>query len=275
MGTFVTRGGTSLHFVEQGVGPPLLFLHGWAMSGQIWRLQTEAFAPACRVIVPDLRGHGQSAMGPESLFGLEALACDLIELVELLALERISLVCWSLGALVALAAFPQLQQRVAALALVGATPRFTAGDGYPYGLPACEVRGMGLRLRRDFRKTMGEFFWEMFMPGELSLEQETRIAREILLPSSPPLPEAALTTLNILATTDLRTMLPTVDRPVLLAHGTADPICPPGAPAFLAKALPDATLHLFDGLGHAPFLSRPDQFNRLLADFLKVNHDRD
>ncbi len=79
----------------------------------------------------------------------------------------------------------------------------------------------------------------------------------------------ALAFLDILATADLREMLPSIHRPVLLLHGSADTICPLDAARFMATRLPRARLVEFAGAGHAPFMSRPDEFNACLSRFLK------
>lgn len=248
-------------------------LHGWAGSGRLWRFQQE-LADSFRLVIPDLRGHGRSNT-PTERFILEDLASDIVTLFERLELNDAIFLGWSLGSQVALAAFPRLRERLAGLVLVGATARFTSTDGYPHGLQATEPRGMGLRLRRDFTGTMGEFFRSMFAQGELTPEQEERIGREILAEGRLPAPTAAHAALAILASTDLREKLPEIDRPVLIIHGSADAVCPPGAARYLAERLPDARLVEFAGVGHAPSLSRPDQFNAVLREFLrKEAHDR-
>lgn len=262
-----TSAGVEIYYEETGQGCPLVMLHGWSMSSRVWRFQKE-LADSCRLVIPDLRGHGRSS-APAAGYLLENLAGDVVALFERLELTNAVLLGWSLGSQVALAAFPKLQERLASLVLVGATPRFTATDGHPCGLPATELRGIGLRLRRNFTGTMGEFFRGMFAEGELSHEQEDRINREIALDGGLPEPAVAHATLDILASTDLREKMPAIDRPMLLIHGSADTICPPGAARYLAERLPDARLVMLDGAGHAPFLSRPDEFNAILRKFLQ------
>jgi pimeloyl-ACP methyl ester esterase len=257
----------NIYYEEAGEGRPLVMLHGWSGSGGVWRFQQE-MAAGCRLILPDLRGHGRSTAPPGGYL-LADLADDIVSLFEQLVLTDAVLFGWSLGSQVALAAFPKLKERLAGLVLVGATPRFTATAGYPYGLPATALRGMGLRLSKTFNRTMGEFFRGMFAEGELSHEQEERINREITLEGGLPEPAVAHATLDILASTDIREKLPAIDRPVLLIHGSADTICPPSVARYLAERLPDARLVMLDGAGHAPFLSRPDEFNAILRKFLQ------
>ena len=269
MPTLTTPDGTSLSYSAAGRGRPLIFLHGWAMSGRVWHFQAEAFAPAWRVIVPDLRGHGRSNLSAAGGMAMADYAADLAILCTELDLSGATLVGWSMGAQVALEAFPLLRERLAAMVLVGGTPRFTAAADYPHGLPATEVRGMALRLKRDHSRTMGEFFKAMFAEGELVGEQYQRVVREIVIPGRQPAPEAALRALEALAGADERRLLSLVDRPVLLIHGAQDTICLPGASRYMAAELPAATLEILAGCGHAPFMSQPAQFNRLLEAFLE------
>lgn len=264
--------GLLIHYGDAGEGPPLVFVHGWSMSARVWHFQQE-LAAEFRLITPDLRGHGRSVT-PAAGYDLDDLSGDLAALFERLDLRSATLLGWSLGAQVVLSAFPAIRKRLAGLVLVGGTPRFTATEGYPFGLPANEPRGMGLRLRRDFNRTMGEFFRGMFAEGELSREQENRIAREIVMGGRLPEPEVSARTLEILAKSDLRIVLPEVDVPVLIIHGSRDAISLPGAAHFMAEKIADARLRVLDGLGHAPFLSRPDLFNTILREFLREIYGR-
>ncbi len=261
-----TSPGKEIYYEVIGEGRPLVMLHGWAMSQRVWRFQ-HGLADTCRLVIPDLAGHGCS-MAP-AVFSLEELADDIVQLFHRLNLADAFLLGWSLGSQVALAAFPRIRERLAGLILVGATPRFTVADDYPYALAATELRGMMLRLKRDFNKTMGEFFRRMFTPGELSREQENRIAREIVMGGQLPQPATALAFLDILAMADLRETLSSINRPVLLLHGSDDTICPPGAARFMVSRLPHGRLMELAGAGHAPFLSRPDEFNACLRRFIE------
>jgi len=264
-----------IYYEERGEGPPIVFIHGWAMSGIVWQFQKEALAASWRVIIPDLRGHGRSLLPLSARLSLSDMADELVTLIRGLKLERAVLVGWSLGGMVALEAFAALSEHLAGLVLVGATPRFTAGEGYGHGLPPKDVRGMALRLQRDYSKTMGDFFNGMFAPDEMQWDQYQRVVREILLPGRQPAPEVALQGLELLAGADLRGLLPRIDRPVLLLHGSCDTISLPEASQYMAEHIPDAAMGVMEGCGHAPFMSRPEEFNRLLEGFLERLHVRD
>lgn len=266
--------GVNIYYEDIGAGLPLVFIHGWSMSGRVWRFQTEKLASAYRVIAMDLRGHGRSSADGND-FTMEDFARDVAVLFDRLELAHATLIGWSMGVEVALASYQAIKERLAALILVAGTPMFTASADYPHGLPPVEAKGMGVRLKRDYHKTMGEFFRRMFATDELSQEQENRIAREIVMGGKLPEPETARQSLEILSAADLRGVLPGVDQPVLLIHGGSDTICLPAASRFMAERLPHARLEMLEGLGHAPFLSRPAEFNAIVTDFLQGIYGRD
>ena len=260
-----TPAGVSLHYDQTGSGRPVVFVHGWAMSSRVWRFQ-QRLCDDRRLLFLDQRGHGQSSQGTS--YHLEDFAGDLVAFFKQMALEDAVLIGWSMSVQVALQAFSDLRSRLAALVLVGGTPRFTASEDFPHGQPPLEVKGMGLNLRRDYQSTMGAFFRGMFAEGEMDREQYQRIAHEIVMGGHSPDPKAVQLSLQILSAVDLRDKLPSVDRPVLLIHGELDSICTASASAYMAERLPMATLKVIPGCGHAPFMSRPEQFNDLVRAFL-------
>lgn len=268
-----SRDGAKIYYEESGVGQPLVFVHGWAMSGRVWHFQ-QKLADSHRLIVMDLRGHGHSSTAVDG-YSLGNFAADVVALCEQLDLVGAILVGWSMGAQVVLQAFPDLKQHLTGLVLVGGTPRFSAAQGYPHGLPPAEVKGMLLRLKRDYQKTMGDFFRGMFAEGELDHEQYQRIVHEVVLKGRSPEPEAALKSLQILAEADLRPNLGQIDCPVLLVHGSKDTICIPAASTYMAGELPRARLHIIEGSGHAPFIARPAEFNSMVRGFLRDLNGRD
>ena len=173
---------------------------------------------------------------------------------------------WSWGAEVALAALPALRERVAGLALLSATPRFTAGQGWEHGLSESRVRALRARLARAPDETRRAFFDGMFADGELALAERERLAAEQLAP--PPDLAAARAALDALVAADVRDQVPLArDLPVLLVHGSADAICLPAASEWIHAQLPQARREVLLGAGHAPQLSRPDAVTALLAAF--------
>ena len=249
--------GRRLAYRELGEGQPLVFLHGWAMSSAVFTETLAALSGQWRVLAPDLRGHGGSEAGAG--YDLDDFAADLAGWMERLNLSGAGLVGWSLGGQVALELYPRVSRRVRRLALIAATPRFCAGDGWEHGLPAGQVRAMARDLRRNYVKAMGDFFALQFAGEELARERYRRIVDFAVRDGRLPAPQVALAALETLRRADQRPQLTTtLDLPVLVLHGSGDRIVPAGAGRYLSEQLPQGRLVLLEGAGHAPFLSRPE-----------------
>jgi pimeloyl-[acyl-carrier protein] methyl ester esterase len=262
-----TKDLVTIHYDDTGAGHPLVFLHGWSFSCSVWRTQRESFSTRYRCISPDLRGHGNSS-APPSGYGVHELATDVTTLFESLELSGATLVGWSLGVLVALSAYSALKDRLAALVFVSGTPKFTASEDFPFGLPAKETRGLALRLRRNRESTLEGFSRMMFAPDELSGHDFEKIDRDCIRSAKRPCPDAAIHTLEALALADMRCVLGGISVPVLLVHGDKDRICLPESSHYMAASIPHTSLSIMNGAGHAPLLSRSEEFNRLMAGFL-------
>ena len=175
MNSFRFADGRRLAWREAGTGPPLLLLHGWCFSSQVFAEALAAFSADYRVLAPDLPGHG--AADPAADYGFAALAADLREWLAALSLDRIRLLGWSLGGQVALelaAALPP--EQVERLLLVAVTPRFCAATDWPHGLPEGQVRALERQLRRDYPAALKDFRERMLVGEELPPARRQRIA---------------------------------------------------------------------------------------------------
>lgn len=104
---------------EHGHGPlPILLVHGLAGEASFWTTTIRAVGLHCRLIVPELRGHGRSAPPPDGDYSIEGCAEDVIAVVRGLALERVVLVGHSFGASVAMETAARLPNVVAGLVLL-------------------------------------------------------------------------------------------------------------------------------------------------------------
>src|SRR5258708_32326485 len=85
-----------LHYSEAGEGMPVVLLHGFPLSGAIWHKQEQRLRDLCRVITPDLRGHGQSP-APAGVYEMEVLARDVLALLDSLDVAKAVIVGHSRG----------------------------------------------------------------------------------------------------------------------------------------------------------------------------------
>ena|SRR5215467_5569924 len=140
---FQTADGTRLAYEDYAAGPPIVFVAGWALNGDMWEYQVPFFAErGYRCVLPDRRGHGRSDRPPAG-YDPGTRADDLAALIEHLDLREITLVAHSAGGgEVARYLARHGEQRIARAAFVAATlPFLKLTDDNLAGLPeaACEA----------------------------------------------------------------------------------------------------------------------------------------
>jgi pimeloyl-[acyl-carrier protein] methyl ester esterase len=266
MAWYAGASGNRLWYEDSGTGTPIVFIHGWCMSSAVWRLQRDGLSDSFRVIAIDLPGHGISPPHAGG-FHIKECAGDIAGLFESLDLHNALLVGWSLGSLIALESYVLLRERLSGLVLTAGTPRFTQGDGFPYGLSRIEVDGMTRKVQRSLRRALEGFTARMFATGELDDPSLAVMVQKLLSAVPIPTAEVAIQALDALVETDQRDRLALIDLPTLIMSGDRDVICLPQASALLAQRIPSARQMVFAGCGHAPFLTQSTRFNASLEDF--------
>lgn len=250
-------------------GTPLVFVHGWAMSGAVWQKQLEHFAGSRRVFAVDLPGHGLSAP-LEGPLTIRRCGEKLARFLDEERLEGAALIGWSLGAQVACHAALLNPARVAKLALVSGTPCFTApSKDDRWGVPAAKSKWFARQMRAGFENVLRGFILTFFASGEaVSPEEETAIKNFFF--AHAPDRASALGLLDDLHASDIREELRRIAVPSLIVHGRDDRIVPLEVTGVWSGLLASrANIVLMPGCGHAPFLTRPELFNRVLETFLE------
>lgn len=254
----------SVSVASTGAGDDLVLVHGWGLHGGLFGAIVPQLARSFRVHVVDLPGHGRSPFKCGS--GLRAWADAVQDAVP----GRAVWLGWSLGGLVAMRVALDAAERVAKLVLVGATPRFTATDGWPHAQSVEVVDRFGQELVANFRKTVQDFLTLQSLGDEHAREQ-VRAIRPRLFEHGDPDPRGLAAGLAILHDSDLRAELVSLEAPTLLITGARDRLTPPGASQAIAALAPDARVVVVPGAAHAPFLNNPSAFVGLVTDFI---HDR-
>ena len=124
---FVQAGRVRMHVAEAGRGEPVLLLHGWPQHWYVWRGVIPSLAPHARVICPDLRGFGWSAV-PRGGYDRETMAADVLGLMDALGLERVLLAGHDWGGWIGFLLALHHPQRIERLLACSIVPPWPARD---------------------------------------------------------------------------------------------------------------------------------------------------
>ncbi len=107
----IETGGATIHTRIGGTGAPVIMLHGFADTGDMWGQAAAAVAGNHTVVVPDLRGMGLSSK-PEGGYDKKTQATDVARVLDALKIDKVALVSHDIGNMVAYAFAAQFPERV-------------------------------------------------------------------------------------------------------------------------------------------------------------------
>lgn len=254
---YVEVNGARLRYVDRGSGPTLLLIHGLGATHADWDRQIAFFARVFRVIVPDLRGHGDSE--GEGPFTVDRLASDLSQLLDQLKVGSFFIIGHSMGGAVAMQLALFKPERVQKLVLADTLPSFRPDS-------------LKKRWRLWFR------LWGMRFMGPAALAKRTAMQlfpkpeqealRELVILRNSRTPKTVyLALLKTLSGWSIADKLSWLTMPVLVLAGEKDYFPATEAQAF-AEQLPNGQCRIFEDAHHHLPMEKPDDFNRLTMEFL-------
>lgn len=268
-----SRDGTSIHVKEIGSGRPVILIHGWPLTGDMWEYQTVALVEAgFRVITYDRRGFGQSAH-PARGYTYDNFADDLAAVIDECTADGAAIVGFSMGGgEVARYLSRHGSAKIAKAALIGSVvPYMLKTDDNPNGVDRDVFEDMKAQIRKDRFGFLQSFTKGFYGVGVISHPVSQGVLDWSFQLAVMASPLATLACVDAFATTDFRPDLPAfAGVPTLIVHGTSDatvPIDTAGRAA--AKGIPHAKFIEYDGEPHGLFATAPDRLNADLIDFLK------
>lgn len=250
-------------------GIELLFLHGFATDHSVWRRQfcSAELLGNCRLIAPDLRGHGESGKpcSAQAYVTGDVWADDLAHIIECCELRQPIVIAWSFAGRMIndyLAKYGQSGlsgiNYVAAASI--ADPRLVLSD---YALTEQLCSENVTEVEEAARTFVSRNFGEQ--PGTVEFE---RLYRIVTL--TPP----SVKKFFRLRPMEYSALLPTIVLPVLATQGENDTFIKPELMQRLAAIVNNGHASIYPNSGHAPFYDQAERFNRELFAFAQSCHHR-
>jgi 3-oxoadipate enol-lactonase len=257
-----------LHYEDLGSGRPIVLIHGFTNYGLSWTPQLASLVHAgYRVILPDLRGHGASKPAT-ALCTVPELGGDLIELLDYLDISSAALCGLSLGGMIGLQLAIDHPDRVAALVVANTRPCFSDPEAI-----ALVDGWTSLFLQPDGPRKRLHATWPMLANDPFRESTAGRAAFEAWAQVAAAVEGSSLSFVaRGMNRFDLRERLRQIRAPVLVISGDRDRLFSVEHGQQIAQGIAGSSFATIPGAGHLSNLDTPDQFNRLLLDFLAANY---
>jgi 3-oxoadipate enol-lactonase len=242
------EGGRLWYEDHGGEGPPVVFIHATAGNSNGWFQQLPAFKEAgFRCITYDLRGSGRSQPEPGKE-GYGSVAGDLEALVDYLKLDSFLLVAQAYGGFGALDYAVYRPRQLKALVV---TNSMGGISGAGFEDTRARAAGMSLAERElgpEYRANNPEGVRRFL---QIEAQNQHSSARQTL---RQPMTLESLEAINV---------------PTLIVSSDEDVYAPPPLMSKMAERIPNCSFAVITGAGHSAYWEKPDEWNRLVIDFLK------
>jgi microsomal epoxide hydrolase len=251
---FQSSDGVRMHYLEAGAGKTLVLVPGWTMPAEIWEHQIRHFATKYRVVALDPRGQGRSE---KVGYGYQPSrrALDIGELLEHIGGGPAVVVGWSIAMQeVLVLTHEHGTDNIRAVVLVDYEINF---DGQQFA-----QRFIDLQLQRE--EWTRAFVEAIFYAPQSDEFLEAMTQAALAMPTNAA--AIMIGNLVLMGPTDLRPALDALDRPALFIASSQDWAVEQAE--LIHAGWPEIQTAVIDKTSHALFVDRPEEFNRILDEFL-------
>jgi 3-oxoadipate enol-lactonase len=254
--------GTHLWVDQCGQGPDVVFVAGLADDGQSWAEQVASLADRYRVTTFDNRAVGHSDT-PDGPYRILDFVTDTVELLDVLGVDRASIIGSSMGGAIAQEIAIRYPDRVKDLVLHGTWSRT---DEYFRAViknwQALAVSGLS---KNEFFEYCNVWF---FAPSSYESGLVHNLALDVSENPDAQTPEQFCLQAEALLTHDTTQRLHTISARTLVTVGELDITTPLSSAQRIVQEIGGATLHVFNGLGHMSYIESPAEFTATISSFL-------
>ncbi|WP_317126118.1 alpha/beta fold hydrolase [Flavobacterium rhamnosiphilum] len=266
-----TAPNVKLYVKDYGEGKPVILIHGWPLSNEMWEYQIDTLVQNnFRVIVYDRRGFGKSSQ-PWDGYDYDTLADDLKAIIDQLDLKEATLVGFSMGGGEVVRYFSRHSGKGVskAVLIASVTPFQLQTDSNPNGVPQEKYDAMAAQIKEDRIGFLDSFGKTFFGVSFISKPISTPLLDYYRMLCSFASPRATLECAISFSTTDFRREMASVNVPTLIIHGDEDKTVPIEITSEIAaKLIPDNKFIVYEGAPHGLFYIEKDKLNKDLIEFL-------
>ena len=266
-----TATNVKIHIKDYGQGKPVILIHGWPLSNEMWEYQIENLVTNnFRVIAYDRRGFGKSSQ-PWNGYDYDTLTDDLQQIIEQLKLENATLVGFSMGGGEVVRYLSRYSGKgVSKIILVSSiTPFRLKTEENPDGKSMEEGKKTADAIKDDRIGFLNDFGKNFFGISLVSKPLSTPLLEYYRMLCSVASPHATLECAKSFSTTDFRQEMINIDIPTLIIHGDNDKIVPiESSSEKSAKLIRNSKFIVYEDAPHGLFYTHKERLNADIVEFI-------
>lgn len=257
----VRNGDAEIHYEILGSGPDVVLLHPFPANRNVWRPVAVALSTRYRMILPDLRGHGDSGVG-EGAATMAQHASDLARVCDDAGVSKAVFAGNSIGGYILFECWRRWRERIRGLALCDTKAQADTAEG----------RATRLKSVEDARKNGTTGFVENNLQNLLG--ESTRNHRPDIVDTARQMMQR-MTVAGIAAVQqgmaerpDSMATLATIDVPALVVVGEEDVVTPPAEAELMQRTIRGSQLRQIAKAGHYAPLEQAEAVTAVMREFL-------
>lgn len=259
-----------LYYTDQGKGKPVILIHGWPSSHEMWEYQLGVLPGYFRCIAYDRRGFGKSDK-PWEGYDYDTLAADLKSVIDTLGLTDVTLVGFSMGGGEVVRYLSRYgADKISKAVLISAvTPYMLKAGDNTEGLPQEMFDEMVAGIEADrpkFLKAFGKPFFGVGLISKPVSDETLDWAHNLTLCATQ---RSTIECCRAFSETDFRSDCASITVPTLVIHGDADKTVPIEISGEkVVNLISNSELKVYEGAPHGLFVTEKDRLNENLVSFI-------
>ncbi len=259
-GRYVTVNGAQIFFQVAGTGTPLLLIHGFPLSGELFHGQLAGLSGQFQVITPDLRGFGKSTT-PSAYGSIEQYASDILAFMNALGIQRAVIGGHSMGGQITLQLYHEAPQRFLGMLLIDTNPMAASL------IEQAEWPGVGRQAQTDGVPSIVSTIEPQMLTGTVRMGNPALAAEMADILAEGSVDGVVGGAAALAGRPDFTAMLHAITVPTLVLVGLDDPIYSYEVSTMTHNAIPFSKLAIVPRAEHASIFERPALANAAIAQW--------
>jgi len=255
--------GRPTRYLDVGSGQPLILIHAFPFSADMWLPQLDRAPGGWRFIAPDLRGFGAGTLEDEAALSMDDYAADIRALMDRLTIKRAVIGGLSMGGYITFAVFRQSPDRFSGMVLADTRPQ----PDTPEGLRG--RRALLALVRSEGVKAVAEDLLPKLLGETSRRERPSVVAEAHRLIAANQVGAMGSAIQALMTRPDSTPDLARIRCPALVIVGQEDSVTPSSDAETMHRAIAGSQLAVLPRAGHLSNLEAPDEFSTTLAGFLR------